>query len=277
MRKPRERLVLITGGGGGIGRALARRYVDGGHRVVLTDLDGPALEEARAELGAGVVHVREIDISDRAAVFDFAAQIVAEFGPPDVLINNAGIGHNGELRDTSVECWRRLLEVNLLGAIHHVDAFAGHMKGRKGSVIANVSSGQAFFRLPTWGAYAAVKAALGVYSEVLHHELRSWGISVCTVYPFMVNTGFYSEVEGGSLGTRLSMKLLPWYSMSAATVATHIHRAIEARRRLELVTPINRVAAVAAAMPVIPALIGWGANWFLGSRGEKNEVEEDAA
>lgn len=277
MKRGKERLVVITGGAAGIGRALARRFIDGGDRVVLTDLNGPLLDEAMAELGPGVVHVQQMDISNREAVFEFARQLVAEFGPPDILVNNAGLGHNGELRDTSITCWRRLLEVNLLGAIHHVDAFAGHMKGRKGSVIANVSSGQAFFRLPTWGAYAAVKAALGVYSEVLHHELRPWGISVCTVYPFMVNTGFYRAVTGGSLGTRLSMKLLPWYSMSAVCVAGHIHRAIAARRRLELVTPINRAAAVAAAMPVIPALIGWGANWFLGSRGEDHEVAEHAA
>ena len=277
MRNDDGRLVVITGGAGGIGRALARRLVDCGDRVVLSDLDACALEAAREELGPQVVDVLEIDISDRQAVFDCAAHIVDRHGPPDVLINNAGIGHNGELRDTSIECWRRLLEVNLLGAIHHVDAFSGHMKGRKGSVIANVSSGQAFFRLPTWGAYAAVKAALGVYSEVLHHELRPWGIAVCTVYPFMVNTGFYREVQGGSLGTRVSMRLLPWYSMSADRVAAHIHRAIDARRRLELVTPINRAAAVAAAMPVIPALIGWGANWFLGSRGEEDEGEEHAA
>jgi NAD(P)-dependent dehydrogenase (short-subunit alcohol dehydrogenase family) len=277
MRNGKGRLVVITGGAGGIGYALAQRFVAAGDRVVLSDLDGVALAEVKVELGPSVVCVQQMDISNRKSVFEFANKVVTEFGPPDVLVNNAGIGHNGELLGTSIACWNRLLEVNLLGAIHHVDAFAHHMKGRKGSVIANVSSGQSFFRLPTWGAYAAVKAALGVYSEVLHHELRPRGIAVCTVYPFMVNTGFYREVEGGSLGTRISMKLLPWYSMSAASVANHIHRAIDGRRRLELVTPINRAAAVAAAMPVIPALIGWGANWFLGSRGEHREEEEHAA
>jgi NAD(P)-dependent dehydrogenase (short-subunit alcohol dehydrogenase family) len=269
------RVVVISGGAGGIGAALGEEFLSRGDRVVLTDIAPAGLESVRERLnGEGrEVYAYPLDVCDRGAVGALASELESRFGGVDVLVNNAGIGHHGMLAETSVDKWRRLLEVNLFGVLHHVDAFLPAMRRRGTGVIANVSSGQAFFRLPTWGAYAAVKAALGVYSEVLHYEVRPAGVHVCTIYPFMVDTGFYEEVEGRSLGARLSMKLVPYYSMSARRVARKIAEAVDRRRRLEIITPINRVAALACAMPVLPALIGRGANWFLADGGKEDEAK----
>ena len=194
-------------------------------------MSGKNAAAAIRALGA-TVHTRVMDVSDREAVFDLARWVTEDLGGLDVLINNAGIGHHGELADMSLERWDQLLAVNLNGSLNHVYAFLPHFIERRGGHIVNVSSGQAFYRLPTWGAYAAVKAALGVFSEVLHFELRKYGVRVTTVYPFMVNTAFYENVESETLGSRLSMKLLPLYSQRPEKVGRIIFKAVRRRSRV---------------------------------------------
>jgi short-subunit dehydrogenase len=115
----------------------------------------------------------------------------------------------------------------------------------------NVSSGQAFFQLPTWGAYAAVKACVGIYSEILSFEVARDGVRVTTVYPFMVNTGFYKGIEGESAGAKLSMKLLPLYSQKPETVGRILVKAVHRGKRVEMVHVINDLGrAVRFSRPV---------------------------
>jgi short-subunit dehydrogenase len=120
-------------------------------------------------------------------------------------------------------------------------------KPRMHGHIVNVSSGQVFFKLPTWGAYTASKAALAAASEAMHHELKRSDICVTTVYPFMVNTGFYDEVkeQEGSWGSKMAMKLLPYYSYSPKTVAKQIFKAIEGHKRVEMCSLLNYIAKYA--------------------------------
>ena len=250
--------VLITGAGAGIGLCTARAFADQGAVLVLTDIDADALEAARVELEAAgaTVSTHVVDVSDREQVFAMAERVLAD-GPLDVLINNAGVGHHGELISTSLETWRRLVDVNLWGVLHHVYAFLPAMKERGKGQIVNVSSGQAFFQLPTWGAYASIKAGMGVFSEILSFELRRHGIYVTTVYPFMVNTGFYADVEGESLGSKLSMKLLPFYSQKPQTVGRIIVKAVRKRRRIEMVHVINDVGRVVRFSRPVGGVVSW--------------------
>ena len=187
-----------------------------------------------------------------------------------MLVNNAGIGHQGELAETSLETWDQLLAVNLMGPLNHVYAFLPHFKERRAGQIVNVSSGQVFFRLPTWGAYAAIKAALGVFSEVAHFELRKYGIGVTTFYPFMVNTPFYDEVEGDTWGSRMSMKLLPLYSQKPEKVGRILFRAVRRRAKVETVSVINDVGFYAQFVPLANDVIARTSNFLLakGTGGE---------
>ncbi len=248
--------VLITGGAGGIGLAAAKRFAGDGWRILLSDLDPDRLATAAAELRAldASVETWVVDVSDRAAVEACAAEVLDRHGHLDVLINNAGIGHHGEIADTSLETWKLLIDVNLWGPLHHVYAFLPSMKARGAGQIVNVSSGQAFIKMPTWGAYAAIKAALGVASEVLHWELRKHGIQVTTVFPGMVNTGFYSDVETDTLGGKLSMLLLPLYSMPAKRMGRILHRAVTRQEKVELSNLHNRFAWLTQGLPLVPDL-----------------------
>lgn len=254
-----KKTVLITGAASGIGRSTAEEFARAGATVILTDRDEEALQKTADALSAGGadVHCRVVDVTDQAAVEALASWVIATFGALDVLVNNAGVGHQGELADTSLETWRRLMDVNFWGPIYHVHAFLPSMLERRSGHIVNVSSGQAFFRLPTWGAYASIKVALGAYSEILRFELRRHGIRVTTVYPFMVNTPFYKDVKGKSLGSRLSMSLLPYYSMTPERVGRILFEAIGRRTPVELVSPINRLGMLMHLVPPLADAVSW--------------------
>jgi short-subunit dehydrogenase len=267
MAKLAGKRVLITGAAAGIGRCTARAFADEGAELVLIDRDGDGLERLRSELseGGARVSVEVVDVSSREQVFAMADRVLAR-GPVDVLVNNAGIGHHGELAETSLETWERLIAVNLWGVLHHVYAFLPSMRARGQGQIVNISSGQAFFQLPTWGAYAAVKTAVGVFSEILSFEARKHGVHVTTVYPFMVNTGFYDQVEGESLGARLSMKLLPFYSQKPETVGRIIVKATRRRRRVEMVHLVNELGRTVRFSRPMGGVVSWVTDRVLAGR-----------
>jgi len=252
--RKKNRTILITGGAGGIGCAAAQRFARDGWQVLLSDLDPEALAAAAEPLrGSGAaVETYVVDVTDREAVASCAAEILERHGALDVLVNNAGVGHHGEIADTSLETWKLLMDVNLWGPLHHIYAFLPSMKARGKGRIVNVSSGQAFIKMPTWGAYAASKAALGVASEVLRWELKKHGIRVTTVYPGMVKTGFYDDIATNTLGGRLSMLLLPLYSMPASRMGRILHRTVTRHERVELTNLSNRFAWLTQGLPVVP-------------------------
>lgn len=225
--------VVLTGAGGGIGRCVAREFAQAGAELILSDLNEAALkgvaEELRQRYGAKIL-IRVVDISKREEVEAFAKWAVKTCGGIDILINNAGIGHSGELIETTLETWKKLFDVNFWGALYHVYAFLPSMIQQKQGHIVNVSSGQAFFRLPTWGAYTTVKLALGGFSEILSFELRKLNIAVTTFYPFMVETGFYEGIEGETTAQRLAMRFRPYYSMSPEKVARILFKAVERKK-----------------------------------------------
>lgn len=268
MAKLAGKRVLITGGAMGIGRCTAQEFARAGCELILTDIRAEELEQTAQELrqGGATVHTYAYDVSKQKQVQEVAEQILAKLGDVDVLINNAGVGHTGELVDTTLRTWKRLVDVNLWGPLYHVYAFLPRMIERRSGQIVNVSSGQAFFRLPTWGAYAAVKAALGVFSEVLHFEVRKFGVRVTTVYPFMVNTPFYAGITGDTWGARLSMKLVPWYAMKPEKVGRIIFRAVKRRQKVETVSVLNDIGFYAQLVPGASDIIATGAQLFLGKR-----------
>ncbi len=265
MADMRGKTVLVTGAASGIGFCTAQEFLKAGAELVITDINQEGLDEAVNKLRArgGVVAGRRVDVSDRAAVNDLARWVIEEKGGLDVLINNAGIGHSAELAKTSLETWERLMAVNFWGPLYHVYAFLPHMIERRRGHIVNVSSGQAFFRLPAWGAYATSKVAVGAFSEMLGVEVRKYGIRVTTVYPFMVDTPFYRGIEGDTWLARLSMRLVPYYSMSPERVARIVFKAVKRGKAVEKVSVLNDVGYYAHLVPPLAGLIGRVTNLVL--------------
>ncbi|MFI9272729.1 SDR family oxidoreductase [Kitasatospora sp. NPDC052896] len=186
-----RRLVVITGGGSGIGRATALAFGEQGARVVVGDLDLAAAERTveLVALVGGSGHAYRVDVSDGVAVDDWARTVAATHGVPDVLVNNAGIGHSGTFLQTTEKEWQRVLDVNLWGVIHGCRAFGTLMAERgQGGHIVNLASAAGYLPSKMLAAYATSKAAVLMLSDCLRAELAPQGIGVSAICPGIVNT-----------------------------------------------------------------------------------------
>ena len=190
-RRFEDQLVLITGGGSGIGRETALAFAREGAEIVICDLNLASAKETSAlvaELG-GQAYAYELNVADEAAVTAFADTVRAKHGVPDVLINNAGIGHAGRFLDTPSDQFQRVLDVNLNGVIYGCRAFGAQMVERGvGGHIVNLSSLAAFAPQKGMGPYATSKAGVLMFSDCLRAELAHAGIGVSAICPGVVHT-----------------------------------------------------------------------------------------
>ncbi|GAB7187816.1 SDR family oxidoreductase [Kitasatospora sp. Ki12] len=246
------RLVVVTGGGSGIGRATALAFAEEGARVVVCDLDLAAAERTAelASLIGPAAHAYRVDVSDGAAVDAFAQTVAAEHGVPDVVVNNAGIGHSGTFLQTTEKEWQRVLDVNLWGVIHGCRAFGTLMADRgQGGHIVNVSSAAAYLPSKALTAYATSKAAVFMLSDCLRAEFVGHGIGVSTICPGIVNTNITrtstfsatSSAEQAAKQARAA-KLYARRGFPPEKVATAILAAVRTGKSIVPVTPEAKAA-----------------------------------
>ncbi|MGW2250393.1 SDR family oxidoreductase [Kitasatospora sp. NPDC001660] len=262
-RKGDGRLVVVTGGGSGIGRATALAFAEDGARVVVCDLDLAAAGRT-AELASLIgpqAHAYRVDVADGAAVDAFAQAVAAEHGVPDVVVNNAGIGHCGTFLQTTEKEWQRVLDVNLWGVIHGCRAFAALMADRgEGGHIVNVSSAAAYLPSKALTAYATSKAAVFMLSDCLRAELASHGIGVSTICPGIVNTNITrastfsatTPAEQAAKQARAA-RLYARRGFPPEKVATAILHAVRTGRPVVPVTPEAKAARLLGR--ISPALL----------------------
>lgn len=255
-----NKTVLITGAAQGIGKELVWLFLENNYKVIAIDKNHYALQTLATQCFNYNLTIQTCDISDKIDVLDMLNNLSSV---PDIIINNAGIGYHASLADTTNINFKTIMDVNFGGAVQLNSFFIPRMIARKSGHIVNVCSGQVFFNLPSWGAYTASKAALASYSEVLYHELKPHNINVTTVYPFMVNTGFYKDVKSKTIGSKLSMRLLPLYSMKPDRVAKIIFQAIERNKRREMVSYLNNIGRLINVTDLLSNLVGFISNKVL--------------
>ncbi|MGW4649775.1 SDR family oxidoreductase [Kitasatospora sp. NPDC004289] len=240
-------LVVITGAGSGIGRATALAFAAEGARVVVADLDleSAARTAELCTLSGGTGHAYRLDVSDGPAVDAFAKQVAADHGVPDVLVNNAGIGHSGTFLQTTEQEWQRVLDVNLWGVIHGCRAFGTLMAERgHGGHIVNLASAAAYLPSKALAAYATSKAAVKMLSDCLRAELASSGVGVSAICPGLVNTNITrtstfsatTEAEQSAKQERAS-KLYARRNFPPEKVAVEILKAVRTGKAVVPVTP----------------------------------------
>ncbi|MEI9991095.1 MAG: oxidoreductase [Rhizomicrobium sp.] len=172
---------LITGVSTGLGRALAEAAVGAGHVAVGTvrkEADKAAFEE----LGEGA-YARVLDVTDTAAIAPAVAEIERAIGPIDVLVNNAGYGHEGVLEESTLDDLRRQFEVNVFGAVAMIQAVLPYFRRRRAGRILNITSMGGLITLPGLSFYHGSKFALEGISESLAKEVEGLGIHVTAVEP----------------------------------------------------------------------------------------------
>jgi NAD(P)-dependent dehydrogenase (short-subunit alcohol dehydrogenase family) len=192
------RRVLITGGGSGIGAAVAREAVRLGARVALLDRDGDAASRTAASLGDSRALAFEGDVTDEATADAALAGMRSAWGGIDDLVNNAGIWDNRPLLTLDLEAWRRVLEVNLLAPVAFSKAAVQCMPG--GGSIVNVSSVLGQVGAPDRGPYCVSKAALIALTKVQAVEWASRGVRVNAIAPgYIMTEGTRSFVASGGV------------------------------------------------------------------------------
>jgi NAD(P)-dependent dehydrogenase (short-subunit alcohol dehydrogenase family) len=185
------RCVLVTGAASGIGRETALAFAREDARVLAVDVDETGLSGTAAAINAigGECRCFGCDVSDMGTVTALAANVAAEFGPPDVIVNNAGIGFLGAFLDTPLSAWNRVLAVNLMGTVHVSRAFLPAMIAAGGARhVVNVASAAGIHAVPNLSAYSASKHAVVGISDALAMELQQTAVSVTLVCPGIIDT-----------------------------------------------------------------------------------------
>ena len=189
----RDRVAVITGGGGGIGSALARAFAARGARLALADVDRNAAEAVAKELAAGGAEAEAfaVDVTDKDDVERLAGAVVGRFGKVHVVCNNAGVMIGGLSWEAPLEDYEWVMGVNLWGVIHGIRTFVPILleQDEPGHVI-NTASMAALTNMPYSGIYFMTKHAVLSLSETLYHELTLRGakVGVTAVCPEVVAT-----------------------------------------------------------------------------------------
>jgi NAD(P)-dependent dehydrogenase (short-subunit alcohol dehydrogenase family) len=188
---------LVTGGGSGLGRAIALRFAGAGANLALLDVDDAGLESTRREiesLGRSCVALH-CDVTDPAACGAAIETSVAALGGLDVVVNNAGISHRSAFASTDPAVLRRVVEVNLFGSVNVTRAALPHLRRSRGLIVA-ISSVAGFSPLIARTGYAASKHAMHGFFESLRTEVATDGIDVMMVCPSFVATGIDRHALG---------------------------------------------------------------------------------
>ncbi|MFI2762422.1 SDR family NAD(P)-dependent oxidoreductase [Streptomyces echinatus] len=196
-------VAVVTGAASGIGLAMARRFAAEGLKVVLADVEEPALGKAAADLRAegADVHARVVDVGERDQVVALAEAAYDTYGAVHVLCNNAGVGSGAEGRmwEHDPNDWKWAFAVNVWGVFHGVQAFVPRMikSGQPGHVVNTSSADGGVAPLPTASVYAVTKAAVVTLTESLYAHLRAEhtrvGASVLFPGPHMLRTGLWES------------------------------------------------------------------------------------
>ena len=176
------KIIFITGVSSGFGRALAQEALKSGHRVVGTVRNEPAKVSFEALDPTGAF-ARMLDVTDFASIDDVVAEVEARIGPIDVLVNNAGYGHEGVMEESPLDEMKQQFDVNVFGAVAMIKAVLPHMRKRRRGHILNITSMGGIITLPGIAYYCGSKFALEGISEALGKELKPFNIAVTAVAP----------------------------------------------------------------------------------------------
>jgi hypothetical protein len=189
----RNKVVVITGAGSGIGRALAVNLAGKGSRLALSDVNTAGLAET-AELatkaGSPDVHTATLDVADREAFASYAASVVEHFGQVNVVVNNAGVALAGDVVDLDYKDMDWIVGINFWGVVHGTKEFLPHLIESGDGHIVNLSSLFGLLSMPGQSAYNATKFAVRGFTEALREEMLIAGhrVGVTSVHPGGIKT-----------------------------------------------------------------------------------------
>ena len=237
------RTVVVSGAGGGLGRALCLAFGSSGARIAALDRDAAGLAETAAELStAGITCITCVcDVTREEDCIRAMGEVRRNFGGIDVLVNNAGITHRSAFARTEPAVIRRVMEVNFFGALHCTHAALEDLISRRGMVIA-ISSVAGFAPLIARTGYAASKHALHGFFDSLRTEIEPLGVKVLLVCPSFIQTGIEKNALAGDGGLAQHPQTIVGTRTTARTMAGRILDAARRERRLLLPDGVSRAS-----------------------------------
>ncbi|MEV7043857.1 SDR family NAD(P)-dependent oxidoreductase [Amycolatopsis sp. NPDC051061] len=199
MKQFADKVVVVTGAGSGIGRALSLEFARRGARVALSDVNAANAEET-AKLAGDNARAYVLDVADRAAVLAHAEEIAEEFGRVNVVVNNAGVALGATVEEMTFEDYDWLMGINLGGVVNGTKAFLPHLIASGDGHVVNISSVFGFVGVPTQSAYNAAKFAVRGFTEALREEMliARHPVGVSCVHPGGIKTNIVRNSRSGA-------------------------------------------------------------------------------
>jgi NAD(P)-dependent dehydrogenase (short-subunit alcohol dehydrogenase family) len=209
IRSFHDAIAIITGGASGIGAALGRELARKGARVILADRQLEAASEVAASINraGGKAEAVELDVRDAIAFDGLVALTFERHGRLDYLFNNAGIAIGGEIREYRLDDWRDVIDVNLLGVVHGVQASYGRMIAQGFGHIVNTASVAGLLPSPFMGSYTTTKHAVVGLSRALRAEGARYGVRASMLCPGVIRTPILTGGQFGRMAQPMDLKL----------------------------------------------------------------------
>lgn len=183
----------VTGASGGLGLSLVKSLLDHGYRVAATSRNAHKLSQAVGVIDKDRFLSLAVDLGNMDCIEESVQQALAAFGRIDVVVNNAGYGMSGPVEATAEQDIKDIFSINVMATINVVKAVLPALRSRRSGHIINIGSVAGWTGAAGWSVYAATKAAVAAFSEVLAQDLKAFGIKVTVVTPSGFRTGFLDE------------------------------------------------------------------------------------
>ncbi|HAI76691.1 MAG TPA: short chain dehydrogenase [Microscillaceae bacterium] len=219
-KHPQQR-AFITGGGSGLGRALALELARDGWTIGLADIDLQRLEKVSEEIKilGGKAFTYQLNVADREAYTQVSRQFLADAGGIDLLFNNAGVGDGAMFEEYSLDNWEWMIGINQMGVIYGCHLFIPVMKAQKSGHIISTASAAAIASGPGMSTYNMTKAAVVSISETLYTELSDFNIQVSVIQPWFFKTNIVQHARGGDAVRIQAHKMMEQATITAEQVA----------------------------------------------------------
>ncbi len=227
----RDKVCIITGAASGIGRGLSETLARYGARVVATDIDGEGAERVASGIGERA-EAHRLDVTDAAAVEALVRAVVASHGRLDYMFNNAGFAVHGETLDSSIEQWRRIVDVNLMGVVHGSLAAYRVMAEQGSGHIVNTASLAGLVGSAAFTSYGMTKAGVVMLSKMLRFEGADRGVRVTAVCPGFIKTGVYDNATYNRVDKVDAFAQIPFPLMELAPAIEKILRGVAHNKEL---------------------------------------------
>ena len=239
-RSLNNKIVVVTGGGSGIGKALCSEFGNRGAKIVVLDIDKDGADKTAANLrdsGVEAISFR-CDVSDEKEANNVISEIILKFGGIDILFNNAGITLRSSFRETDLDVYKRIFDINFFGTLNCTKPALDSIIERKGSIVITSSIAGVSPLLGRTG-YAASKHALHGFFESLRAELSDSGVHIMMLCPGFTKTDLQSKALGGDGKVTDRPQSKTGKVDSPERVAEKVYRGFLKRKRIIVLTPVG--------------------------------------